>query len=308
MGSPSGECPDCGTEYKRLRQHWSGGNDCGPGTESQSSKTTLDCDFCGDSFEKYTYRISDTNFCSANCRTDYQQHDNHYEPCAECGEEIHIPPARQGFDNYYCSKECESAWKSEHWVDENHPSWDGGNLAVDCAECGTTTEIVPAKFEHRDDIYCSRDCADAGQDNGYDSYECGNCGVTVRKRSYTVKGDETFCSDECFSEWLSDQRTADQNPAWRHGITGLVSATRLCLGDEAWCSTSDRIRSNAGWTCEQCGAEPEPKGLHAHHIVPVVAGGTNDDWNLLALCRSCHKRAESFIEEYVDTHLLPNSE
>jgi 5-methylcytosine-specific restriction endonuclease McrA len=39
--------------------------------------------------------------------------------------------------------------------------------------------------------------------------------------------------------------------------------------------------------CYYCGSK---SNLEAHHIVPLFAGGTNDDTNLQVLCDDCHKR------------------
>lgn len=39
--------------------------------------------------------------------------------------------------------------------------------------------------------------------------------------------------------------------------------------------------------CEVCG---EPM-KDVHHIIPVREGGTNDEDNLICLCRSCHQKA-----------------
>ena len=39
--------------------------------------------------------------------------------------------------------------------------------------------------------------------------------------------------------------------------------------------------------CEVCG---EPM-KDVHHIIPVKDGGTNDEDNLICLCRSCHQKA-----------------
>lgn len=41
--------------------------------------------------------------------------------------------------------------------------------------------------------------------------------------------------------------------------------------------------------CAICGA-PEGKGLHVHHIIPVSQGGTNDESNLMLVCKECHHR------------------
>ena len=41
--------------------------------------------------------------------------------------------------------------------------------------------------------------------------------------------------------------------------------------------------------CAICGA-PESKGLHVHHIIPLSHGGTNDESNLMLVCKECHHR------------------
>ena len=43
--------------------------------------------------------------------------------------------------------------------------------------------------------------------------------------------------------------------------------------------------------CEQCGSEGRlTPAEEVHHILPLASGGTNDEGNLMALCKSCHSR------------------
>lgn len=43
--------------------------------------------------------------------------------------------------------------------------------------------------------------------------------------------------------------------------------------------------------CEQCFAEGRMVMMeHVHHIKPLAEGGTNDESNLISLCKSCHSR------------------
>lgn len=39
--------------------------------------------------------------------------------------------------------------------------------------------------------------------------------------------------------------------------------------------------------CELCGSK---RGLEAHHIIPLVCGGNNEDYNLICVCQCCHAR------------------
>jgi len=52
--------------------------------------------------------------------------------------------------------------------------------------------------------------------------------------------------------------------------------------------------------CEMCGAGD---GLELHHIVPVMAGGTHDQFNVRLLCRTCHGKAESYLREVAGEHI-----
>ena len=43
--------------------------------------------------------------------------------------------------------------------------------------------------------------------------------------------------------------------------------------------------------CEQCKSEGRlTPAEEVHHILPLANGGTNDDCNLKALCKSCHSK------------------
>lgn len=46
-----------------------------------------------------------------------------------------------------------------------------------------------------------------------------------------------------------------------------------------------RVWDRDGWTCQRCGSHVE---LTVDHIIPLAAGGTDDDDNLQTLCFSCN--------------------
>jgi len=80
-------------------------------------------------------------------------------------------------------------------------------------------------------------------------------------------------------------RTGQDNPNWRGG-KHLIDALRKQLRP-SWWTVRDEERDGE---CYNCGAS-ECK-LDVHHIVPISAGGTNESWNLMTLCESCHISAE----------------
>jgi len=58
----------------------------------------------------------------------------------------------------------------------------------------------------------------------------------------------------------------------------------------AWKRARDRHAAIFPY-CEECYREGKIRLMdEVHHIIPVSRGGTNDDSNLMSLCRSCHNK------------------
>jgi 5-methylcytosine-specific restriction endonuclease McrA len=55
---------------------------------------------------------------------------------------------------------------------------------------------------------------------------------------------------------------------------------------ETWDTIRKLVYKRDNWTCQKCGARNIK--LHAHHIVPVSQGGSNEFQNLITLCENCH--------------------
>jgi 5-methylcytosine-specific restriction endonuclease McrA len=54
-----------------------------------------------------------------------------------------------------------------------------------------------------------------------------------------------------------------------------------------WELRKREVFARDGYTCTECGASSTE--IHAHHIEPLSAGGSNDLSNLTTLCSSCHE-------------------
>ena len=59
-----------------------------------------------------------------------------------------------------------------------------------------------------------------------------------------------------------------------------------------WDSIRRSIYDRDNYRCQNCGIRGGPHGngeLHAHHIVPLSRGGSDNQENLKTLCKECHK-------------------
>lgn len=93
-------------------------------------------------------------------------------------------------------------------------------------------------------------------------------------------------------EWrdkMSKSKMGSLNHRWRNGITCAITkrvSTRL------WRILATKIRKRDNHWCLYC---RDARGISVHHMLPTRLGGTDDEENLVTLCRSCHCFIESKI-------------
>ena len=58
----------------------------------------------------------------------------------------------------------------------------------------------------------------------------------------------------------------------------------------AWQVTRKRVLDRDGWLCSYCHKALEGSDATVDHLVSKAAGGTDDDFNLVACCRSCNSK------------------
>jgi len=272
-----------------------------------SSKETYSCDFCDDSFKRYAYRVNGENtFCSKDCKHKFEGSDGLDTECAECGDEVHIPPSHikevDGYEqkNHFCDKDCESSFKSREWVGEDHPSWDGGREQVYCEECGDRYFVIPSKLETT--RFCSVKCRRENHKVEKEEYDCANCGDVVMKMAHNVKGENTTCSDECHKQFMRSIRKGEDNPCWNGG--------RFEYYGPNWNGQREKALERDDYKCQECDMTLEEhlqqfeQELHVHHKVkrrtivdednPTIEQFelANSLDNLVTLCKVCHKKLE----------------
>jgi len=209
--------------------------------------------------------------------------------CSVCDKTFRRPRSQiKNANRPVCSKECnhELLTSGDPWNKEPPQT-------TECNWCGSEFE----HRQHKERQFCSRECYHEynsehshfnGETNprysgGKETTTCEFCDETYGV--YSSRPSARFCSTECQYNWMS-QRTGSDHPLWRGG-TDWYRAVRSALGPTG---RHRQRKENLGDECELCGESEST--LVLHHIVPVLAGGTNAEYNYMTLCRGCHSTVE----------------
>lgn len=197
----------------------------------------------------------------------------------------------------------------------HHAKTHGESIAgtrFECDWCGESARKKPNHYATDTNHFCSPDCQKAHKQStdARVATDCDWCGDTLRVYSWRVETrDNIYCNRDCRGAALSERQRGDANPAWAGGNPTWGTDVRYHLGPASWHSIAKRERERAEYRCEKCGEhrppESDQRALEVHHLIPLSAGGTNRAWNLMALCAACHRRADSFVSDYVDAVLIP---
>lgn len=171
-------------------------------------------------------------------------------------------------------------------------------VAAECDECGESIRRERWKHETYDHLFCSQACHEKYHTDR-ETVECRNCGDSKEVHAYRLERSENFfCGRECSSEWMSEHYNGPEHHNWRGGKS-MYDAVKRSLGEKSWKTYRKRARDRGG-DCRMCGSDNGDEGLHVHHIVPILAGGSNHPDNLMLLCRSCHTAVEAHTRRLLD--------
>lgn len=233
------------------------------------------------------------------------QHGEKFKPLAACDfcEKLYTetPANLHASEKTYCSKGCRKASFSKNRSGEKNPNHKEKQRKK-CDQCGGFFEKVPSKSNQR---FCSENCyhtyvRETGILKGENNpcykerlvLECEWCHSEYKVPP--VHKNSRFCSADCRHEWLSS-RTGKEHPLWEGG-TDWYTTIRQELGPTGWHTLRKKNLKNK---CELCGVDESPNGrdLSLHHIVPVLSGGTNSEYNFMTLCEPCHSNVESYCSD-----------
>jgi len=273
------------------RRRWCWDNTMSADNANGDDSGGHECPTCGDTFER------DTAMKSHHRHVHGEKIGGVTVTCDNCGVEIEKHPSEVTEDGVNaCSTRC-----------QQRALGNGQRSEYECDYCGETFVRLDAKVsgEHQ---FCDEDCFHSwtsenirgenhplyGSGDAFDT-ECSYCGSSIRKTADRAHSEHHFCDDTCRGEWMSENQTGQDHPNWRGG-KHLIDAVRKQLRPP-WRRVRDAERSEE---CYNCGASD--RRLDVHHIAPLSAGGTNEPWNLMTLCESCHRTVEGY------TRSLPGME
>lgn len=214
--------------------------------------------------------------------------------CEECDKRIDPESA---YEYKYCSQCCFLLWHKKNS--------DASTLArCVCENCAQAFLAKQDQVEKGWARYCSRECK---KEHGRAYCTCWQCEKGFHTPiNQVMNGGGKFCSRKCKDAWLKDHPPTHQlpvmcgadHPNYRGGYKGNYYGPN-------WFEQRRNARKRAGHKCECCGKtrKQNKAALDVHHVkafrsfnyVPDVNSHyleANRLDNLIAVCRSCHRRIE----------------
>jgi hypothetical protein len=196
-------------------------------------------------------------------------------------------------ENNFCNQECYHDWCSG----SNHHNHKNKEL-VYCKHC--TEEFKVHQYRADDARFCSEECFGKYKtESGTTLIECDWCEKDFRKQNCNIeRKNHHFCSKHCYGEWYTVNKSGQNHPNWAGG-KNLYEAIRENISDKSWAKIAELSRDDS---CYKCGKQAE--GLHEHHIIPVMYGGTNEEELLMTLCSSCHRTVELYTMKTLENSII----
>ena len=134
--------------------------------------------------------------------------------------------------------------------------------------------------------FCSKRCNDRWRATvPSKAFTCPECGTTVLVPANKLSR-RKFCTRACATGAFNKKNLRGaRNGNWKGG--------RALYYGQDWKAIKALVRKRDG-VCMACGKTSEKNGraLDVHHIHPFRFSGNNSAENLVALCHSCHMRAD----------------
>ena len=198
-------------------------------------------------------------------------------------------------DEYGVTGGTVSQWLRRHDIPTRPSHGLRDRETLECENCGDTFEVIQSRAD--ESAYCSRECYYDGMDmpTGEDHWSYNSVELTcdVCSEDFTVAQSNAdgarFCSKECL--YNSDAYlSGEDHPSWRDTPEHRPNGAE-------WDRLREECRERDNRRCQICGGTGDKEqALDVHHIIPVRHFENGHDAhtldNVVALCRSCHRKWE----------------
>ena len=152
--------------------------------------------------------------------------------------------------------------------------------------CSMRCELCSKPLNERQTRWCSKRCNYRARWTWRVApFVCPSCGVRVLIPANKLAG-RKYCNRSCAARTFNTKfALGERNPNWRGGTAMPYGA--------GWKRIREHVRARDR-VCSRCGKTPVENGraLDVHHLEPFRFSGDNSLDKLIALCRSCHMRAD----------------
>jgi 5-methylcytosine-specific restriction endonuclease McrA len=271
-------------------------------TNAHGSRTYYyDCENCGIEFGFHRRKRYAHAYCGDKCRIDALAKSHlGKKRSPEVIERISIGQRRTWMKKDVREKRIQGmAGKN------SRPAWNKGKYKTytyTCDGCGIVFTTRVRRFGTKK--FHSSECRDqwqgtTGRTGQWQKCLQPDCNRMVYVKKHDLEeGTRRFCSQKCaksdptYRAGLSERIMGEKHPLWRGWEWSGWDEWRTDRKD--WDPVARRIRKMDDYECQSCGKKQSRKDrtFLVHHIIPLKLGGPDEDWNLITLCESCHKRIE----------------
>ncbi len=153
--------------------------------------------------------------------------------CTQCGATLLRHPSRIAkYEHQFCDTKCHGAWRTGNIAGDKHPSWRGGCVACECAQCGTTIWREPNNIAGTKRRFCAggkcyaawRREHQVGKNHhswkgGPVICQCSECGAELlRGASIAARQKRHFCNNVCQGIWRGKHGTGENSTRWKGGL------------------------------------------------------------------------------------------
>lgn len=270
------ECAHCGKSFKcELGIQKFCSSACYGKTLETPSLLQKTCTECGKEFLSKDPRKCCSELCRKASHSKKTQKVKVEKTCKFCGKKFKVHQSMQKRTKYCCRK-CKDAGLRVQ-------------TEITCAQC---QKVISTQKWYADNgkKYCSKVCSNNALMNKIEC-TCPTCGTIFERTPSQIEGkNNVYCSVTCSQigskkEWADDFLKERWPSSTKYG--------------HWWRLLAARIRKRDGYTCRLCGITRKNPALHVHHIKPISQfnrfelNDANKPSNLITLCNSCHRKAES---------------